>query len=219
MDIVKITKEKKLIAIVRGLGADKLLRLAQALLDGGICMIEITFDQKHPDTWTDTARAIRLLAEQYAGRIYPGAGTVMTVEQVKIAHEAGALYIISPNVNEEVIRETKKLGMASYPGALTPTEAAFAGECGADIIKVFPAGVLEPAYIKAIRAPLSHLDFMAVGGVNEQNASDFMNAGAVGLGVGGNLVNKRLIENGEFDKITALAAQLVEAVRAKGTNA
>lgn len=212
MDILERVKKGKVIAIVRGLGPENMLKLADALYAGGIDMIEVTFNQAKSETWIDTANAIRAIDGHFRGKVLAGAGTVMTLEQLRMAYEAGAKYIISPNVNEAVIRATKALGMLSFPGALTPTECAFAKECGADIVKVFPAGELGPGYIKAIKAPLSHIDFMAVGGVSEKNAADFLRAGAVGVGVGGNLVNREWIAAGQFDKITEVARALKEAV-------
>lgn len=154
-----------------------------------------------------------MLKEKFAGKIIPGAGTVITLEQLQMAYDAGAQYIISPNVDVEIIRRTKELGLISLPGAMTPSEIVEAYKAGADFVKVFPVGNLGPAYIKALKAPLSHIPLMAVGGVNEKNAADFLKAGASGLGVGGNLVNKEWIANGEWEKITALAAEFVKAVQ------
>ena len=142
-----------------------------------------------------------------------GAGTVMTVEQVRQAAEAGAEYMISPNVDEEVTRETKRLGKVSIPGAMTPTEAAFAYKCGADIVKLFPAGLLGAAYIKAVKAPLKHIPVTAVGNVNVDNCAEFIKAGAVGVGVGGSLVSAKLVDEGRFDEITATAQAYVAALR------
>ena len=130
-------KKEKIIAIVRGISSDKMLDLGMAFRKGGIKCMEVTFDQSSKEGIEETLKSIRLLAEK-GGDLCVGAGTVMTVEQVRMAFEAGAKYIISPNVDERVIKETKKLGMVSIPGALTATEAAFAYECGADIVKIFP---------------------------------------------------------------------------------
>ena len=199
--------EKKVIAIVRGLKPEYMLRLADALYAGGIDLMEVTFNQKQPDTWKDTAEAIRAVGQHMAGKVLPGAGTVLTSEQLKMARDAGAAYIITPNTNPDLIREVKSYGLVSLPGALTPSEIEAAWEAGADAVKVFPASVLGTAYIKAVKAPLSHIPLLAVGGVNEKNGADFLAAGCCGLGVGGNLVNKAWIENGEWDKITALAAE------------
>lgn len=212
MDNMQFVKAHKMVAIVRGLPAQWMKGLADALYAGGIRLMEVTFNQSAPDTWADTASAIEMLASDYAGRILPGAGTVMTTQQLQMAKDAGAQYIISPNADEAVIRETKAMGLLSFPGALTPSEIANAAAWGADIVKVFPAGQLGPGYIKSIRAPISHIPLMAVGGVTEKNAADFMRAGCVGVGVGGNLVNKAWIENGEWDKIASLAQEYVKVV-------
>ncbi len=211
-DLMEKVRRDKLIAIVRGLGRDHMLSLAGALIEGGITMIEVTFNQARPETWTDTRAAIHSIAEEFQGVVVAGAGTVMSVEQANMAKDAGAEYIVAPNVDEAVIREAKRLGMGAFPGALTPTECQAAHLAGADAVKLFPAGDLGPGYLKAIRAPLSHIEFLAVGGVNEKNAAEFLKAGAVGLGVGGSLVNREWIEAGEFCKITALARAYRKAV-------
>lgn len=213
MHVKEEIASRKLIAIVRGLPEEQLEGLAKALLAGGISLIEVTFNQAKPETWSQTAAGIAMLGKNFAGKIIPGAGTVVTQEQLTIAYEAGAQYIISPNTDVDIIRRTKELGLVSLPGAFSPSEIVTAYNAGADFVKVFPVGNLGPSYIKALKAPLSHIPLMAVGGVNEKNADDFMRAGASGLGVGGNLVNKEWIANGEWDKITALAAEFVKAVQ------
>ena len=126
---------------------------------------------------------------------------------------AGGQFVISPDSNKEVIVSTAAGGMVSIPGALTPTEALFAHRCGADFVKLFPVGDFGPGYVKAVHAPLNHIPLLAVGGVNEKNIGAFLNAGAVGVGVGGNLVNKQWIAAGEFEKITALAKEFMQAAQ------
>ena len=139
-----------------------------------------------------------------------GAGTVTSVELVERAWEAGAQFIVSPDVNEAVIRRTKELGMLSFPGAFTATEVLTAHRAGADFVKLFPAGGMGSSYVKAILAPLNHVRLVAVGGVSEKNACEFIRAGCVAVGVGGNLVNKEWIAAGEFDKIRDLAQALCQ---------
>lgn len=203
---------KKIIAIVRGLQPEYMIRLAEALYAGGIDLMEVTFDQKHPDTWADTAAAIHAIGEHMRGKMLPGAGTVITTQQLDMARDAGAAYIITPNTNTALIRQVKAYGLVSFPGAYTPSEIETAWEAGADAVKVFPAGTLGTAYFKAVKAPLSHIPLMAVGGVNEKNCADFIAAGCCGVGVGGNLVNREWIANSEWEKITALAAEYRKAV-------
>lgn len=203
----------KVIAIVRGLISEHMLNLATALASGGIGAMEVTFNQKDPDSWTDTMKAIRLIADRFGDTLIAGAGTVLTEKQIRMAADSGAKYIISPNTDAKVIKATKALGLVSMPGAMTPTEIVQAAGHGADFVKVFPAGSLGPDYIKAVKAPISHIRLTAVGGVTEKNAAAFLRAGCVGLGVGGNLVNKEWIENGRFDKIEELAREYMRVVR------
>ena len=211
--IIKKVLEGKAIAIVRGASVEDCLKVADALYEGGIRFMEITFNQKNPDSFKDTAAAIKSVSEKYAGKMYIGAGTVTSPELVEIAANAGALYIISPDTNPEVIKKTRELGLVSMPGALTPSEVLLAHRSGADFVKLFPIGSFGPAYVKALCAPISHVKMLGVGGVNEDNAADFMKAGVVGVGVGGNLANKKWIDAGEFYKITETAKKLVENIK------
>lgn len=212
--IIANIRNKKVIAIVRDFEPKQCVKLAQALYAGGINMIEVTFDQSRPDAYAETTEAIRAIRDHFAGEVIPGAGTVMTVEQVDLAKEAGAFYIISPDTNIEVIRYTRKAGLVSLPGAMTPTEAVSAHQAGADMIKLFPIANLGASYLKALKAPLKHIDFMAVGGVSPENIHEFIKAGAAGAGVGGLLTKKELVEAGEFEKITELARRYVENANA-----
>lgn len=212
MDIMEHVRKGRVIAIVRGLEPEYMLRLAQAFEDGGIGMMEVTFNQKAPDTWKDTAAAIEAVAKEFGERVVAGAGTVISLEQLGMAYDAGARYIVTPTTDPAIIRRGKELGLAMFPGAYTPTEILAAYNAGADAVKIFPANTLGAAYIKAVRAPLSHIPLMAVGGVNEKNAGDFIKAGCVGVGVGGNLVNKEWIASGEWGRITELAKEFEKAV-------
>lgn len=202
----------KVIAIVRGISSDKIVDLVGAMVKGGISCVEVTFGQSSEEAKKDTLVSIAKIKEVFGDKVSVGAGTVMTVEQVKLAVEAGAEYIISPNTDPEVIKETKRLGKVSIPGALSSTEIDYAYACGADIVKVFPASNLGSAYIKAIKAPLKHIPVTAVGGVNPQNCAEFIKAGCVGVGCGGNLVSAKLVNEGRFDEITAVAKEYMTAL-------
>lgn len=215
-ETMKWVEREKIIAIVRGVEPEKCLKVADALYEGGIRLMEVTFNQKDPASFADTAAAIKAIGEKYEGKMLVGAGTVTTVELVEIAAAAGAKYMISPDVNEDVIRRTRELGLVSMPGAFTPTEILTAHRAGADYVKVFPAGEMGPSYMKAVRAPISHVKLLAVGGINEKNAADFLKTGVYGLGIGGNLANKSWIDAGEFDKLTETAKNLVEIVKTVG---
>ncbi len=208
--VIQNVLEKKIIAIIRGMEPDICVKLAEAFYAGGINMIEVTFNQAKPDEFYKTAEAIRAIREKFQGKVLAGAGTVITLEQLQMAADAGAQYIISPSVDVEIIKKTVELGLVSMPGAMTPSEIVTAYNAGASFVKVFPIGDLGASYLKALKAPLSHIPLLAVGGVNPDNIADFMKAGAVGAGVGGNLTNKNWIAAGEYDKITEVAAALVK---------
>jgi 2-dehydro-3-deoxyphosphogluconate aldolase/(4S)-4-hydroxy-2-oxoglutarate aldolase len=150
-----------------------------------------------------------MLCQELGDKMYFGAGTVTTLEMLNLAREAGASFIVSPDFNPEIIKATVEAGMVSMPGAMTPTEILTAWRAGADFVKVFPTSTLGAAYIKGVRGPLNHIRLLAVGGVNDKNIAEFLAAGCVGAGIGGNLVNKTWIANGEWDKITALAKEYV----------
>jgi len=210
--VIAAILEGKLIAIVRGMAEELIVPVAQAIFAGGIKMLEVTFNQSDPGGFESVARSISAIRKAFGDEGYAGAGTVITPEQLKIAAGAGAQYIIAPDANVEIIKKTRELGLVSIPGAMTPSECAAAHATGADFVKLFPLGSLGPGYLKAIRAPLSHIRFLGVGGISEKNAGEYLAAGAVGFGVGGNLVNKEWIEAGRFDLITELASKYVDAV-------
>ena len=204
-EIEKI-KEGKIIVIVRGVARENLIPLAEAMYAGGIRLLECTYDasEKIPDE--EIAANIEMLAKHFEGRMLIGAGTVIRERQVALTKSAGGKFIISPDTNAEIIKKTKELGLVSIPGAITPTEVAFAYRAGADFVKLFPIDLYGGAkYIKTLRAPLSHIPMLAVGGVNPDNMAEFLAAGAVGLGIGSGVVDKKLIAAGEFEKITELA--------------
>lgn len=212
-EICRFVEKEKVIAIVRGVEPEKTLKVAQALFDGGIRMMEITYNAKAPENDEQVARCIAAVKEHFDGEMLVGAGTVLTIRQVELTAQAGGSYTISPSVNVEVIRRSKELGMLPMPGALTPTEIVTAHEAGAAYVKLFPIANLGSAYVKAVRAPLSHIRMLAVGGVNEKNFEEFLQAGVCGAGVGGNLANKKWIEAGEYDKITEVARLLTDIAK------
>lgn len=211
--VIEKIKEEKIIAIVRGMNKEQTVKIAQALYEGGIRFIEVTFNQKCPERFCETVESIRAIREAMGDKMFVGAGTVTSVELVELAAEAGALYMISPDMDESVIRRTRELGLVSIPGAYTATEAKRAYLAGADFVKLFPCVGDAPAYVKAICAPFNHIPFLAVGGVNADNAIDFIRAGAVGVGVGSCLANKKWADAGRYDLITEEAKKFVNNIR------
>ena len=194
--------DKKAIAIVRGYTPEEVLNLAKALYAGGVELLEVTFDQKSAEARQVTVETLKLLNRELGDKMCFGTGTVTTVEMVRKTHEAGGKFVISPDMDPEVIQATRELGLVSIPGALTPTEIKQAYKYGADFVKVFPVNFMGPAYIKAVAAPLSHIRMLAVGGVDGSNVQDYLAAGAVGAGVASCLFKKDWIKAGQWDKIT-----------------
>jgi 2-dehydro-3-deoxyphosphogluconate aldolase/(4S)-4-hydroxy-2-oxoglutarate aldolase len=206
-DVKKFIIDNEIVAIIRGISSEKIVPTVQALTDGGIKCVEVTFNANDKEISKDTLKSIAMIKDTFGDDVSVGAGTVLTTENVKDAAKAGAEYIISPNTSRDVIYETKSLGLVSIPGAVTPTEIIDAYDMGADIIKLFPAASLGLDYIKAIIGPINHIPLTAVGGINALNAKEFIKIGCVGVSVGGNLVNKKLIEENDFESIKKLAQE------------
>lgn len=210
-ETLNIIKNPGIIAISRGLYGDELVRATLALYEGGIRAFEAAFVQS--DLIEVSEECIRLLVSCLPDDAAVGAGTMMDAYQLASAYEAGARFAVSPNTDGEVIREAKRLGMASIPGAMTPTEIAAAYAYGADIVKVFPAGDLGAGYFKAVRAPLAHIPMAAVGGLTKANIKDYQKAGAIAYGISGSLYNIPLIKAGEYEKLTEAAREYVSLLK------
>lgn len=204
MTVLEQIKKERIITIIRGIAADDAIPVAQALCDGGLHLAEITFKQTEQPSVT--ADIIRTLKQHFGAKMRFGAGTVMTLEQLDAAYEAGAEFILSPNADTAIIRKTKSLGLVSIPGAFTPTEIAESYHAGADIVKVFPADSITPAYFQAIHGPLPHIPLSAVGGINLDNILDFLQAGACCVGIGSNIIDKRAIADKDYGKIYSLSS-------------
>ncbi len=197
-----------IVAVIRADSSELLVDVAEALLSGGVEVMEVTF------TVPDAVSVLRRVAERLAGRILLGAGTVLDSETARAALLAGAEFIVSPATNLDVIRLCRRYDKLVMPGALTPTEVVTAWEAGADIVKIFPSDITGPQYVKALRAPLPQVRMMPTGGVNLQTAADFLRCGACALGVGGALVESQAVKSGDLARIESLARQFVAIVKA-----
>jgi 2-dehydro-3-deoxyphosphogluconate aldolase/(4S)-4-hydroxy-2-oxoglutarate aldolase len=203
--------ENGIIAIIRGHQPANILSIISALEAGGIGVVEITSDT--PQLSEVITRATR----EFEGRMHIGVGTVLDPETARIALIAGAQFILSPSLNIETIKMTKRYGAISIPGAFTPTEILTAYENGADAVKVYPSNVLGPSYTKAIRDPLPQIPLVPTGGVTLDNIAAYFQAGAVAVGLGGALVAKTdTVDSTYLRALETKAAQFVEAK--KGAN-
>ncbi len=202
----------RIVAIVRGIKKDDIVNVATAIYEGGVTVMEITFDQSGRITDEQTGDMIKQVSEKFEGKMIIGAGTVLTLKQAEIASSSKAKFFVSPDTNVEIIEFAKRNGIVSMPGAMTPTECVTAYNAGADFVKIFPSNSLGLGYIKAVRAPLSHIPFIAVGGVSTENIKDFFAAGLSGVGIGSDLVSSELVKQGRFEKITENARKYVSAL-------
>ena len=195
------------VAVIRANSGEQLVPVAHALADGGVDILEVTY------TVPGATEVIRQVIQSMGSRALVGAGTVLDPATAEEAIRAGARFIVSPCLNREVVRLCRRANVFVAPGAFTPTEVVSAWDAGADVVKIFPSDVSGPKHLKALRAPLPHIPMMPTGGVNLENAAEFIRAGACALGVGGSLVKKSAVESGDFRIITQLAEQFVSAVR------
>ncbi|WP_325955255.1 bifunctional 4-hydroxy-2-oxoglutarate aldolase/2-dehydro-3-deoxy-phosphogluconate aldolase [Mammaliicoccus sciuri] len=182
-------KETKLIAILRNANPNDILPIVETLYKAGIRAIEVTMNSPK------ALESIELISNEMKGKVVVGAGTVLDAESARLAILSGATFILSPTVDKDTIRMSKKYGTVSIPGAMTPTEILEAYEYGGDIIKVFPTTSLGPEYIKDLKGPLPHIPLLPTGGVSIDNVTDFIEAGAVGVGLGSALVNTKVETN------------------------
>ncbi|HEV3238658.1 MAG TPA: bifunctional 4-hydroxy-2-oxoglutarate aldolase/2-dehydro-3-deoxy-phosphogluconate aldolase [Gemmataceae bacterium] len=196
-----------IVAVIRAADSSQLVDVAKALLDGGVTVAEVTM------TVPNALAVLKAVRDEVGDRMVLGAGTVLDPETARAALLAGVEFIVAPTLNFDVIRLCRRYDRLVMPGAFTPTEILTAWEAGADIVKVFPADVVGPAFFKAVRAPLPQVKLMPTGGVDLTTAADFLEAGACCLGVGSHLVDPKAIAQGKFDRIRDLARQYINVVR------
>ncbi|HEX5481380.1 MAG TPA: bifunctional 4-hydroxy-2-oxoglutarate aldolase/2-dehydro-3-deoxy-phosphogluconate aldolase [Terriglobia bacterium] len=210
------TKEKALekirsaglVPIVRTPSAEDASKAAEAIIQGGIGIAEVTM------TVPNAIRVMEQVAAKYGDKVLLGAGTILDPETCRAAILAGAEFIVTPSLDVRVIEMARRYSKPCFPGALTPTEVVTAWQAGADMVKIFPCGpVGGPKYIKALKGPLPHIDFVPTGGVSLENAAEFIKAGAAAVAVGSELVNLKVLREGKLDVITETARRFMEAVK------
>ncbi len=211
-DALTIIRQTGVIAIMRAQAPDQLLAAAEAVHAGGVQAIEVTFTTPGALDVIRQAVATFGAAGASGANILFGAGTVLDPESARAAILAGAQFIVCPTFNPAIIALCKRYSVPVLPGAFTPTEILAAWEAGADMVKVFPASIGGPAYIKAVRAPLPHVSLVPVGGVDLSNTADFIRAGADAVGVGGELINQKLLDAANWSSLTERARRFMAEV-------
>ncbi len=196
-----------IVAIIRANSSEELIDVAAAIKEGGVDIIEVTM------TTPNALQVINEVSQKYGDEVLVGVGSVLDAETARAAILAGAEFVVSPVVKLDVIELCNRYSKVVMPGTFTPTEILTAWENGADYVKVFPVSQVGPGYIKAVKAPLPQISLIPTGGVNVDNAGEFIKAGATALGVGGSLVDKKVIAEKRFEVLTERAHQLVEEVK------
>lgn len=197
-----------IVAIIRASSGEQLVGVAEALYAGGIEVIEVTF------TVPGVLEILTAVRNSLGDKILLGAGTVLDPESARAALLAGAEFVVAPNVNRDVISLCRRYDKVVMPGALTPTEVVTAWESGADIVKVFPADVGGPGYLKALHGPLPQVRLLPTGGVDLDTIGDFISAGACAVGLGSALVESQAVADGDMERIRSQAEAYVAAVAA-----
>jgi 2-dehydro-3-deoxyphosphogluconate aldolase/(4S)-4-hydroxy-2-oxoglutarate aldolase len=205
-DLSRVLKSG-IVAVIRSTSSEQLVEVARALYEGGVDVLEVTF------TVPGALEIIAAVRKALGDKVLLGAGTVLDPETARAAFLAGAEFLVAPTVNLDVIRLGNRYDKLVMPGAFTPTEIVTAWEAGAQIIKVFPADIGGPAYLKTLHGPLPQVRLLPTGGVNLNTVADFLKAGACAVGLGGALVEPRAVQAGDMARIKSLAAQYVEIVR------
>lgn len=208
-EVLRRIEEVGVVPVVRASSAEEAMGVIEAIRAGGVSVLEITM------TVPRAVRVIEQVADRYGAEVVVGAGTVLDPETARACILAGAAFVVSPSLNTGTIELCRRYSIAVMPGALTPTEVVTAWQAGADVVKVFPCGALGGAkYLKSLKAPLPQIEMIPTGGVSLQTAAEFIEAGALALGVGADLVDTKAIRAGQPERVTDAARAYVAAVRA-----
>ena len=211
-ELVKEMKNNGIVAIIRTKYPDKLIKIAEAIFEGGVKFIEITM------TVPNALKMIKEVKNSVSDEIILGVGSVLDPETAQKAIDAGAQFVVSPIFKKEIIDKAHKNNVPAMPGTFTPTEMLNAHQYGADIIKVFPADILGMKFFKAVKAPMPDLNLMPTGGVNLDNAGDWINAGACAVGIGTALLDVKAIEQNNYKKLTENARRINDSIKSAVSN-
>ena len=206
-EVCRTLLETKVVAVIRVDSSAHLLEAAAALHKGGVRALEITM------TSPGALEAIKEANEKLDSDVVIGVGSVLDPETARAAILAGAKFVVGPVLNLDLIKMCQRYSIPCVPGAFTPTEILQAWDAGADFVKIFPATKLGPSFIKDVKGPLPQVRLTPTGGINLDNAAEFIKAGASFVGVGGSLVKKELIAEKRWDELSALAGQFIERVK------
>ena len=206
-EMLEKVKELGLLAVIRGPSAGLTVQMVEALINGGVLGIEITYSTP------DAESVVKTLSEKFGDRIVLGMGTLTKTDQAESAKAAGANFLVSPICEPALVKSMVASGLLTMAGALTPTEVFQAYTLGTDVVKIFPGSLGGPAYVKALKGPFPYIPMMPTGGVSASNAADWFKAGVVAVGAGSELCPPDLAKAGKFDEITQKAADFVAVIK------
>lgn len=194
MNMKQTVLANPLLAILRNVPDDILIDYASAIIDGGVSFFEVALNSKN------ALSQISTLKKYFGSKVIIGAGTAITIDRAKSAIDAGAEFLLSPSTDTDVLDFCRKQGIAMLPGALTPSDVSACVRRGFNVIKLFPAGDMPKGYIKSLKGPFDDTDYVAIGGVNADNALDFINQGYIGVGLGSAIIPKEIVQSRDWKK-------------------
>ncbi len=207
-EVLEKVKALGVLAVIRGPSPDLTVKMVQALIEGGVTGIEITYSTPNAED------VVRILANRFGDEILLGMGTLTKPEQAECAQDAGARFLVSPVCDPALVKSMIATGLLTMAGAMTPTEVLQAYNLGTDVVKIFPGSLGGPAYVKALKGPFPYIPMMPTGGVSSSNVGDWFKAGVVAVGAGSELCPPQLAKEGKFEEITKLATEFVQVVKA-----
>jgi len=206
-EVLEKVKSLGLLAVIRGPSPELTVQMVEALVNGGVKGIEITYSTPNAED------VVKTLSKKFGDSIVLGMGTLTKPEQAESAKAAGAVFLVSPVCEKKLVEAMVKTGLLTMAGALTPTEVFQAYSLGTDVVKIFPGSVGGPAYIKALKGPFPYIPMMPTGGVNASNVAEWFAAGVVAVGAGSELCPPQLAKEGKFDEISQKASEFVKVIR------
>ena len=206
-EILENVKALGVLAVIRGPSPELTVKMVQALMEGGVTGIEITYSTPNAE------EVVRTLASRFGDEILLGMGTLTKPEQAKCAQEAGAKFLVSPVSEPTLVKSMISTGLLTMAGAMTPTEVLQVYNLGTDVVKIFPGSLGGPAYVKALKGPFPYIPMMPTGGVSASNVADWFKAGVVAVGAGSELCPPQLAKEGKFSEITKLAVDFVHVIK------
>jgi 2-dehydro-3-deoxyphosphogluconate aldolase/(4S)-4-hydroxy-2-oxoglutarate aldolase len=207
IEVLEKVKALGLLAVIRGPSPELTVLMVEALMNGGVKGIEITYSTPNAE------EVVKTLAKKFGDSIVLGMGTLTKPEQAESAKAAGASFLVSPICETKLVKAMIETGLLTMAGALTPTEVFQAYNVGADVIKIFPGSLGGPAYIKALKGPFPYIPMMPTGGVNAGNMAEWFSTGVVAVGAGSELCPPQLAKDGKFDEISKRASEFVQVVK------